>query len=296
MSLSSLSCLIAVQSGAPRGLVDLNDIAKVERVDSTNKPYCILVETKNSRRFCINLNSDSEVYDWMDDIYSRSPLRQGDPTNFVHHQHATFDPNSGKFVVRTRSPIAVHCLTRTLGSAQRMGLGPQRRRRRATALTHARTQHAYAHALAPARVLLFDPVPLGRAAFTCRLYIDPPCARVFFLGLSVCMSQPTLCIVPPYNRSLYHPPAVYYMPQLFIVRARSPRAARKVRLPETSLAPGLRCRGSRRHWQAPRGRPLRISIDAQQRHNTTPFACETPQVVGMNLPPRRQWRTVSTDG
>ncbi|KZV78945.1 hypothetical protein EXIGLDRAFT_736128 [Exidia glandulosa HHB12029] len=86
------------ESGAARGLVDLSDIAKVERLDNVSKPYCILLETKNSRRFCINLSSDTEVYDWMDDIYARSPLRQGDPTNFVHHQHATFDPNSGKFV------------------------------------------------------------------------------------------------------------------------------------------------------------------------------------------------------
>ncbi|EJD43917.1 hypothetical protein AURDEDRAFT_185240 [Auricularia subglabra TFB-10046 SS5] len=84
------------ERGASRGTVPLGEIAKIERLDT--KPYCILVETRNSRRVYLNLSSDTEVYDWMDDIYNRSPLRQPDPTNFVHTQHATFDPNSGKFV------------------------------------------------------------------------------------------------------------------------------------------------------------------------------------------------------
>ncbi|KAJ3319668.1 Protein kinase [Boothiomyces sp. JEL0866] len=38
-----------------------------------------------------------EVYDWIDEIYIRSPLGISSPTNFMHHIHVGFDSQNGKF-------------------------------------------------------------------------------------------------------------------------------------------------------------------------------------------------------
>ncbi|KAJ3272570.1 Protein kinase [Terramyces sp. JEL0728] len=38
-----------------------------------------------------------EVYDWIDEIYIRSPLGISSPTNFMHHIHVGFDSHNGKF-------------------------------------------------------------------------------------------------------------------------------------------------------------------------------------------------------
>ncbi|KAH7069393.1 hypothetical protein BKA62DRAFT_735216 [Auriculariales sp. MPI-PUGE-AT-0066] len=84
------------EGGAQRGAVELHEVSRIERVET--KPYCILVETRGARKFYLNLNSDSEVVDWQDDIYSRTPLRGGDPTDFKHLNGAKFDIATGQFV------------------------------------------------------------------------------------------------------------------------------------------------------------------------------------------------------
>ena len=61
------------------------------------KPYCIEIETKDKTYF-VQLKNDEELYGWMDDVYSRSPLMGvSSPTNFVHQVHVGFDPISGAF-------------------------------------------------------------------------------------------------------------------------------------------------------------------------------------------------------
>lgn len=61
------------------------------------KPYCIEIETKE-KTYYLQLKNDEELYGWMDDIYSRSPLMGvSSPTNFVHQVHVGFDPISGAF-------------------------------------------------------------------------------------------------------------------------------------------------------------------------------------------------------
>ena len=63
------------------------------------KPYCLLLETKD-RRYFLSLKSDEELYGWLDDVYSRSPLMGvSNPTNFVHKVHVGFDPVTGAFTV-----------------------------------------------------------------------------------------------------------------------------------------------------------------------------------------------------
>lgn len=61
------------------------------------KPYCISLVTP-VKTFYLALKSDEELYSWMDEIYSRSPLMGvSNPTNFVHQVHVGFDPVSGAF-------------------------------------------------------------------------------------------------------------------------------------------------------------------------------------------------------
>ncbi|PWN47888.1 Pkinase-domain-containing protein [Violaceomyces palustris] len=76
-------------------LIFLKEITNVTRTDL--KPYCIEIETKE-KTFYLQLKNDEELYGWMDDIYSRSPLMGvSSPTNFVHQVHVGFDPISGAF-------------------------------------------------------------------------------------------------------------------------------------------------------------------------------------------------------
>jgi protein-serine/threonine kinase len=85
----------------PDSVISLRDITKIERTDL--KPYCILLETKD-KEYYLALRNDDEICGWLDDIYSQSPLMGiGNPTNFMHHVHVSFDPISGAFIVSPTS-------------------------------------------------------------------------------------------------------------------------------------------------------------------------------------------------
>lgn len=80
----------------------LKDITNVERVEL--KPYCLAVDY-NDRRVFLSLKNDEELYEWQEDVYSRSPLTGVSvPMNFVHKVHVGFDPNTGSFTVRYSYP------------------------------------------------------------------------------------------------------------------------------------------------------------------------------------------------
>jgi protein-serine/threonine kinase len=86
------------QSSSPAFVCPLEQVVDVQRVDL--KPFCIELETKD-KLFYFAFRSDEEVYGWMEDVYSRSPLMGvSQPTNFVHQVHVGFDPVSGGFTVR----------------------------------------------------------------------------------------------------------------------------------------------------------------------------------------------------
>ena len=75
--------------------IELAELSSVNREDL--KPFCLCLIT-NSKTFYLSFKSDEELYSWMDDIYSRSPLMGvSSPTNFVHQVHVGFDPISGAF-------------------------------------------------------------------------------------------------------------------------------------------------------------------------------------------------------
>ncbi|KAF5329233.1 hypothetical protein D9619_009313 [Psilocybe cf. subviscida] len=83
------------ETSPPQTILWLRDVSNIERIDL--KPYCLQLEA-SQRRFFIALKSDEELYGWLDDVYSRSPLLgASNPTNFVHKVHVGFDPVSGAF-------------------------------------------------------------------------------------------------------------------------------------------------------------------------------------------------------
>lgn len=76
-------------------VIQLRELTSVTREDL--KPYCISLVTPAKTHY-LALKSDEELYSWMDDVYSRSPLMGvSNPTNFVHQVHVGFDPISGAF-------------------------------------------------------------------------------------------------------------------------------------------------------------------------------------------------------
>ncbi|KAG0316546.1 Protein kinase [Linnemannia gamsii] len=76
-------------------LIFLKDITAVTRTDL--KAYCFELVTKD-RSYFLSCKNDEELYSWMHEIYSRSPLMGvSNPTNFVYKVHVGFDPNTGNF-------------------------------------------------------------------------------------------------------------------------------------------------------------------------------------------------------
>ncbi|EIW68693.1 hypothetical protein TREMEDRAFT_71885 [Tremella mesenterica DSM 1558] len=83
------------QSNTPQFVCSLAEVQDIQRVDL--KPFCIEIEVKD-KLFYFAFRSDEELYGWMEDIYSRSPLMGvSAPTNFVHQVHVGFDPDTGGF-------------------------------------------------------------------------------------------------------------------------------------------------------------------------------------------------------
>ena len=96
-TLNVLPLLTISQTAPQQSVIMLSGISNIERIDM--KPYCLLLETTD-RRFYLSLKNDEELYGWLDDVYSRSPLMGvSNPTNFVHKVHVGFDPVSGAFTV-----------------------------------------------------------------------------------------------------------------------------------------------------------------------------------------------------
>lgn len=76
-------------------LIFLKEVEAVNRVDI--KPYCFEIRTKD-KTYYVSCKSDEEIYSWIDEIYSRSPLMGiSNPTNFQHKVHVGFDQDSGLF-------------------------------------------------------------------------------------------------------------------------------------------------------------------------------------------------------
>lgn len=108
---SFLDFLKAETSSSPTLSISLKDIVSVNRTDM--KPYCFevvrMASSQNGansmasdaprRTVFVSVKSEQELYDWVDDVYSRCPSMGGvsNPTNFTHKVHVGFDPVSGGF-------------------------------------------------------------------------------------------------------------------------------------------------------------------------------------------------------
>ncbi|KAI9362104.1 kinase-like domain-containing protein [Zopfochytrium polystomum] len=76
-------------------LVFLEEVESVQRVEI--KPYAFEIATRE-RSFFVACKNDQELYEWMEEIYQRSPLMAiSAPTNFVHEVHVDFDSRTGLF-------------------------------------------------------------------------------------------------------------------------------------------------------------------------------------------------------
>ncbi|PWW78038.1 PBD-domain-containing protein [Tuber magnatum] len=107
----SLDFLKTETSSSPTLSVSLKDIVSVNRTDM--KPYCFevvrMASSQNGansmasdaprRTVFVSVKSEQELYDWVEDVYSRCPSMGGvsNPTNFTHKVHVGFDPISGGF-------------------------------------------------------------------------------------------------------------------------------------------------------------------------------------------------------
>lgn len=91
--------------------IQLRDILGVERSDTQPLSFEITRSLNSSKGsspprdgptkiITCKVETDDEVYSWIDSIYQRCPSMGGvsNPTNFTHRVHVGFDPNSGAFV------------------------------------------------------------------------------------------------------------------------------------------------------------------------------------------------------
>ncbi|PPQ91957.1 hypothetical protein CVT25_004431 [Psilocybe cyanescens] len=98
LELDSESLTISSPSSNKRIRINLQDITKLERTDLSD--HSLGLRTKDK---CYNFSfaSDSELYDWQDDIYQRCPLgNYSAPFDFVHKSHIGSDRVAGTFTVR----------------------------------------------------------------------------------------------------------------------------------------------------------------------------------------------------
>ncbi|KAI8900569.1 kinase-like domain-containing protein [Globomyces pollinis-pini] len=77
-------------------IILLKEVDSVQR--SILKPYCFEVITKD-KSFYFSCDTDSELYSWIEEIYSRSPngIASSGPTNVQHNVHVGYDMNTGTF-------------------------------------------------------------------------------------------------------------------------------------------------------------------------------------------------------
>lgn len=76
--------------------VPLSTVQSITRTDS--KPYCFeIIRNRSMKSLFVACKSDTELYAWIDDIYSKIPSGVSGPTNFTHKVHVGFDAHSGAF-------------------------------------------------------------------------------------------------------------------------------------------------------------------------------------------------------
>lgn len=92
-------------SSNKRTFIPLREITQLERSDQAD--FSLLLVLNHKKNYNIAFASDSELYDWQDDIYQRCPLgNYSAPFDFVHKAHIGGDAITGTFSVCRN--IAIH--------------------------------------------------------------------------------------------------------------------------------------------------------------------------------------------
>jgi hypothetical protein len=85
-------------SSNKRTFLPLREITQLERSDLADHSLLLVLNLK--KNYNLAFTSDSELYDWQDDIYQRCPLgNYSAPFDFVHKAHIGGDAISGTFSV-----------------------------------------------------------------------------------------------------------------------------------------------------------------------------------------------------
>lgn len=94
---SSLEIYKNELSSTPGTKLRLREVNNVSRTDA--RPFCFEISRgSNNKSMLFSVKSDSELYEWIDDIYSRCPLMGvSNPTNFHHSVHVFIDQEKGGF-------------------------------------------------------------------------------------------------------------------------------------------------------------------------------------------------------
>ncbi|KAI9762641.1 MAG: Protein kinase [Chaenotheca gracillima] len=85
---------------APLFAFEITRVANPSANSSASSGLSLASRDVPQRTIICQVKGDDEVYDWIDNIYSRCPGMGGvsNPTNFSHQVHVGFDPTSGAFV------------------------------------------------------------------------------------------------------------------------------------------------------------------------------------------------------
>ncbi|KAH9487383.1 Serine/threonine-protein kinase CLA4 [Psilocybe cubensis] len=103
LELDSESLTIINPSSNKRTRISLQDITELERTDLAD--HALELKTK-IKRYNFSFTTDSELYDWQDDIYQRCPLgNYSAPFDFVHKSHIGSDSVAGTFTDANILPI-----------------------------------------------------------------------------------------------------------------------------------------------------------------------------------------------
>ncbi|KAF6758827.1 hypothetical protein DFP72DRAFT_162190 [Ephemerocybe angulata] len=93
-------------------LLPLGSITELERSDLTNHSLTVKCAGKT---YHLSFDSDAELYDWRDDMYTRCPLgaQTTGPFNFQHTAHLGVDGAVGTFAEPTTLPIYAELMGRS---------------------------------------------------------------------------------------------------------------------------------------------------------------------------------------
>ena len=63
-----------IDGGTPQVVISLNDVMNLKREEA--KDYCFSMEIRGGKIWLFSFKSDGELYAWMDEVYSVTPLKK----------------------------------------------------------------------------------------------------------------------------------------------------------------------------------------------------------------------------